>query len=68
MITGDQTQVDVAGGRSGLAGLEKILGEIDGVGFVSLRSSDVVRHRIVQDIVDAYARHDAEQDQRRDGR
>jgi len=68
VITGDQTQVDVAGGRSGLAGLEKILGEIDGVGFVSLRSSDVVRHRIVQDIVDAYARHDAEQDQRRDGR
>ena len=68
VITGDQTQVDVAGGRSGLAGLEKILGDIDGVGFVSLRSSDVVRHRIVQDIVDAYARHDAEQDQRRDGR
>lgn len=61
VITGDQTQVDVAGGRSGLGGLQKILGDIDGVGFVSLRSSDVVRHKIVQDIVDAYARHEATQ-------
>ncbi len=60
VITGDQTQVDVAGGRSGLAGLEKILGGIDGVGFVALRSADVVRHKIVQDIVDAYARHESE--------
>ena len=60
VITGDQTQVDVAGGRSGLKGLEPILGDIDGVGFVSLKSGDVVRHKIVQDIVDAYARHDSE--------
>ncbi|MEM7272779.1 MAG: PhoH family protein [Actinomycetota bacterium] len=59
VITGDRTQVDVAGGRSGLSGLEEILGDIDGVGFVTLRSSDVVRHKIVQDIVDAYARHDS---------
>ena len=57
VITGDQTQVDVAGGRSGLLDLERILGEIDGLGFVRLTSGDVVRHRIVQDIVDAYARH-----------
>ncbi|MFV0257581.1 MAG: PhoH family protein [Acidimicrobiales bacterium] len=57
VITGDETQVDVAGGRSGLAGLEKILGGIDGLSFVRLTSADVVRHRIVQDIVDAYARH-----------
>jgi phosphate starvation-inducible PhoH-like protein len=59
VITGDRTQVDVAGGRSGLVGLEQILGDIDGVAFSHLRSSDVVRHRIVQDIVDAYARHEA---------
>ncbi len=59
VITGDETQVDVAGGRSGLSDLEKVLGGIDGLGFVRLGSSDVVRHRIVQDIVDAYARHDA---------
>lgn len=57
VITGDETQVDVAGGRSGLSGLERILGGIDGLSFVRLTSADVVRHRIVQDIVDAYARH-----------
>ncbi len=57
VITGDTTQVDVAGGRSGLDGLEKILSGIESLRFVRLRSSDVVRHRIVQDIVDAYARH-----------
>ena len=56
VITGDTSQVDVAGGRSGLAGLEDILGAIDGVGFVHLNSRDVVRHKIVADIVDAYER------------
>ncbi len=56
VITGDTTQVDVAGGRSGLGGLERILEGIDGLGWVHLGSSDVVRHRIVQDIVDAYER------------
>jgi phosphate starvation-inducible protein PhoH and related proteins len=57
VITGDDTQVDLAGGRSSLLGLEKILTGIDGLAFVRLTSGDVVRHRIVQDIVDAYARH-----------
>ncbi|MEM7340639.1 MAG: PhoH family protein [Actinomycetota bacterium] len=56
VVTGDTTQVDVAGGRSGLRDIERILGEIDGLSFVRLGSADVVRHRIVQDIVDAYAR------------
>ena len=56
VITGDTTQVDVAGGRSGLAGLEAGLGDIDGLAFVHLTSRDVVRHRIVQQIVDAYER------------
>ncbi len=57
VITGDATQVDVPGGRSGLASTEAILKGIDGVGFVHLTGRDVVRHRIVQEIVDAYARH-----------
>jgi len=56
VITGDVTQVDVADGRSGLAGLEHILAGIDGLAFVRLTSGDVVRHRIVQDIVNAYER------------
>jgi phosphate starvation-inducible PhoH-like protein len=56
VVTGDTTQVDVAGGRSGLGGLEPVLGGIDGLAFVHLTSRDVVRHRIVQDIVNAYER------------
>jgi phosphate starvation-inducible PhoH-like protein len=59
VVTGDETQVDVGGGRSGLGGTEAILSGVDNVGFVRLRSKDVVRHRIVQDIVDAYERHTA---------
>ncbi len=58
VVTGDETQVDVPGGRSGLGGTERILSGVDGVAFVRLASRDVVRHRIVQDIVDAYERHD----------
>jgi phosphate starvation-inducible PhoH-like protein len=54
VVTGDTTQVDVPGGRSGLGGLEQILGGINGLAFVRLTSGDVVRHRIVQDIVNAY--------------
>jgi phosphate starvation-inducible PhoH-like protein len=56
VVTGDVTQVDLAAGRSGLLGLERILSGIDGLAFVHLTSRDVVRHRIVQQIVDAYER------------
>jgi phosphate starvation-inducible PhoH-like protein len=59
VVTGDTTQVDVPGGRSGLSGLEETLQGIDGLAFVRLSGADVVRHRIVQDIVDAYERADA---------
>ncbi|MBW8824865.1 MAG: PhoH family protein [Acidobacteria bacterium] len=58
VITGDVTQVDVPNGRSGLVGLERVLGGIDGLEWVHLTNKDVVRHRIVQDIVDAYERAD----------
>ena len=58
VITGDVTQVDITGGRSSLQGLEPILGGIEGLAFVRLTSRDVVRHRIVQDIVNAYERSD----------
>ncbi|MCB1016285.1 MAG: PhoH family protein [Acidimicrobiales bacterium] len=56
VITGDVTQVDVPGGRSGLGGLEPVLSGIDGLAFVRLGAADVVRHRIVADIVNAYER------------
>ena len=54
VVTGDVTQIDLDGGKSGLINLEQILGTIDGLEFVRLGSKDVVRHRIVQEIVNAY--------------
>jgi phosphate starvation-inducible PhoH-like protein len=55
VVTGDVTQTDLpAGARSGLIVVQEILGGIDGVGFTQLGAADVVRHRIVQDIVEAY--------------
>ncbi len=62
VVTGDISQVDVPGGRSGLGDLEQMLDGIDGLSFVHLGARDVVRHRIVQDIVEAYDRRAAGQD------
>jgi len=56
VVTGDPTQADVPGGRSGLAGIERTLAGIDGLAFVRFDGRDVVRHRIVADIVAAYER------------
>jgi phosphate starvation-inducible PhoH-like protein len=60
VVTGDVTQIDVAGGRSGLVGIEPVLAAVDSIAFVHLTRRDVVRHKIVADIVDAYeaAEHD----------
>ena len=54
VVTGDMTQIDVAGGRGGLGELEGILRGIKDISFIHLTSRDIVRHRIVQAIVDAY--------------
>jgi phosphate starvation-inducible protein PhoH and related proteins len=54
VVTGDVTQIDVQGGRSGLVGLEDVLGEVEDISFVHLTRRDVVRHKIVADIIDAY--------------
>jgi phosphate starvation-inducible PhoH-like protein len=63
VVTGDVTQVDLPGGQhSGLRVVRDILGGVEDVHFSLLTSSDVVRHRLVSDIVDAYARWDAERD------
>ena len=56
VVTGDSTQADSIGGRSGLDDIEETLSGIDGIGFVHLTRRDVVRHRIVAEIVDAYDR------------
>jgi phosphate starvation-inducible PhoH-like protein len=55
VVNGDITQIDLpAGSRSGLVVVQEILDGIDGIRFVHLGAKDVVRHRIVQDIVEAY--------------
>ncbi|MBA4810145.1 MAG: phosphate starvation-inducible protein PhoH [Acidimicrobiaceae bacterium TMED77] len=54
VVTGDMTQIDVTGSRGGLGELENILKGIDDISFIHLTSRDIVRHRIVQAIVDAY--------------
>src|SRR4051812_16255433 len=64
VVTGDVTQVDLPGGTSsGLKVVREILHNVEDVHFAELSSADVVRHRLVAEIVDAYARFDAEQEQ-----
>jgi phosphate starvation-inducible PhoH-like protein len=60
VVTGDITQIDLPGdSRSGLKVVRNILGDLEDVHFANLTSTDVVRHRLVGDIVDAYERFDA---------
>src|SRR5690242_13859220 len=62
VVTGDVTQVDLPSGtKSGLRLVQDILEGVDDVYFSRLTSHDVVRHKLVADIVDAYERYDAAQ-------
>ncbi|MDG2283012.1 MAG: PhoH family protein [Longimicrobiales bacterium] len=57
VITGDKTQIDLANkSDSGLLEVEDILGEIDGIAVIYLDGKDVIRHRLVKDIIEAYER------------
>jgi phosphate starvation-inducible PhoH-like protein len=68
VVTGDVTQVDLPGGaQSGLKIVREILDGIEDVHFATLTSTDVVRHRLVGNIVDAYERWDATQQSGRPG-
>ena len=59
VITGDITQIDLPAGKtSGLLDAEKILSNIEGIKFVYFSEKDVVRHRLVQEIVKAYERYE----------
>ena len=59
VVTGDITQIDLPGGaRSGLRDAVDILDNIDDIHIAELTSVDVVRHRLVSEIVDAYAKYD----------
>ena len=62
VVTGDITQIDLpAGTRSGLVQAAQVLREVNGIAFTWFTSSDVVRHRLVQGIVEAYESFDQSQ-------
>jgi phosphate starvation-inducible PhoH-like protein len=56
VVTGDLTQVDLTGKPSGLLHARQILQGIEGVGFLEFSEKDVVRHRLVREIIKAYER------------
>jgi phosphate starvation-inducible PhoH-like protein len=57
VITGDKTQIDLpAREQSGLVQIERILSGIDGIGFHYFSDADVIRHRLVREIIKAYQR------------
>jgi phosphate starvation-inducible PhoH-like protein len=59
VITGDTTQIDLPAGKtSGLVEVERILEGVEGIKFIYFSEKDVVRHKLVQEIVKAYERHE----------
>jgi phosphate starvation-inducible PhoH-like protein len=69
VVTGDVTQIDLPRGeRSGLIEVGQILDEIDDIAFVRFSEQDVVRHKLVQHIVSAYAEHSEELENQRQSR
>ena len=58
IVTGDVTQIDLPNaGRSGLIEAVKVLKNIDDIAIMRLTEKDVVRHKLVQDIITAYERY-----------
>jgi len=62
VVTGDDTQLDLPRGISGLKGIQKILGDVDDIAFCRFGEVDVVRHSLVAKIVEAYAKAEAGKD------
>jgi phosphate starvation-inducible PhoH-like protein len=60
VITGDITQIDLEGGKSGLVEVQRILKGIEGIAFVYLDKADVVRHPLVRNIIAAYENYEKE--------
>ena len=61
IITGDITQIDLPGReKSGLVQIKNILGNVDGVEFIEFEKNDVVRHKLVKDIIEAYEKFHTE--------
>jgi phosphate starvation-inducible PhoH-like protein len=63
VIAGDKTQIDLPRKEdSGLLQVETLLSGVDGIEFIYLDETDVLRHRLVKDIIRAYARADSKVD------
>ena len=61
VITGDITQIDLPEGKkSGLKTVTRILKDVDGIAFMYFQTTDVVRHKLVQDIIKAYERFEGQ--------
>ena len=56
VVTGDVTQIDLPGGKSGLGIAQTVLADVEGLNVQKLTSRDVVRHELVTRIVEAYDR------------
>lgn len=66
IVTGDITQVDLPDGkRSGLKEVQRILCNIPGIAFIVFTQNDVVRHRLVQRIIEAYEKEDQKKERRK---
>lgn len=62
VVTGDITQIDLPKGQSsGLVEVQKVLQDVDGAAFAHLTGDDVIRHPMVQKIIEAYERYETEQ-------
>jgi len=60
VVTGDITQIDLPKGQSsGLVEVQKVLRDVEGAAFVHLTGDDVIRHPMVQKIIEAYERYEA---------
>lgn len=67
IITGDMTQIDLPRGqRSGLSEALQILKDLEGIGFVELNKKDIVRHKLVTRIVNAYESHDDKEKEKKE--
>ena len=69
IVTGDLTQKDLEEGKkSGLEDAMRVLRGVEGISFIELTSADVVRHPLVQRIVNAYEKDEAKRARRRGGK
>ena len=69
IVTGDMTQIDLPSSQtSGLVQALRILKDVKGISFIELNRKDIVRHRLVTQIVEAYDHYDKEQKAEREKR